>query len=48
MESCWSFQMERGAERARFTMVMMMGSRIPAALKQTSNMRARPWEVVAE
>ncbi len=48
MESCWSFQIESGAPIARFAIVMMMGRRMPAALKQTSNIRASPCEVVAE
>ncbi len=46
MASCWSFQMERGALRARFTVVITMGSLIPEALKRTSNIRASPWLVV--
>src|SRR4030042_4335049 len=48
MESCWSFQIERGAPSARLAIDITIGRRIPATLKHTSNIRARPCEVVAE
>ena len=39
--------MLRGAESALFATVITIGNRMPAALKSTSCIRARPCEVVA-
>ncbi len=47
MMSPWSFQMDKGPDRARLATVMTMGKRMALAMKRISFIRAKPWELVA-
>jgi len=47
MMSEWSFQMLKGALKARLATVMTMGKRMPLAMNRISCIRARPWALVA-